>query len=114
MHAHILGDRPTPASATRHQDRLTPIAQPPVASRFEGVFQLRFFRCRQPNSPHRFCPPLMRTLSREYLKKEARSSGACISQLNDALVPLVSLMQQGNPVERISKQTSHAGRFGVP
>jgi hypothetical protein len=37
-----------------------------------------------------------------------------LSQLNDTLVPLVSFMQQGNPVERIGKQVSHAGRFGVP
>jgi hypothetical protein len=37
-----------------------------------------------------------------------------LSELEDSLVPLVTLVQQRNPVECIGKQASHAGRFGVP
>ena len=42
------------------------------------MFQLLLFRCRQPNPLHLFSSPLIRNLTRGYLKKDARSSSACI------------------------------------
>src|SRR5215470_391190 len=78
MHPQILGNGLALAPPTRHQDRLTPIAEASVSGRLEKVFQLLLFRCRQPNLPHLFSSPLMRNLTRGYLKKDARSSGACI------------------------------------
>jgi hypothetical protein len=50
-------------------------------SRLEKVCHLRLFRCRQPNPSHLFQPPLLRNLTRGYLKKDARSSGACMSAI---------------------------------
>jgi hypothetical protein len=50
------------------------------------VFQVRLFRYRQPNPPHLFLPPLMRNLTIGYLKKDARSSGACIMKRIRVLV----------------------------
>jgi hypothetical protein len=37
-----------------HQDRLTPVAEASVISRFEDLFQLRVFCGCQPDPPHRF------------------------------------------------------------
>src|SRR5262245_12063133 len=42
------------------------------------MFQLLLSRCRQPNLSHLFQPPLIRHLTRGYLKKDAKSSDACI------------------------------------
>src|SRR5215467_5021146 len=78
MHPQILGNGLALAPPTRHQDRLTPIAEASVSGRLEKVFQWLLFRCRQPNLPHLFSSPLMRNLTRGYLKKDARSSGACM------------------------------------
>jgi hypothetical protein len=40
---------------------------------------LFLFRWRQLNPPPLFQPPLLRNLTKEYHKKDAKSSGACIS-----------------------------------
>jgi hypothetical protein len=37
-----------------------------------------------------------------------------LGKLHHPVVPLVPNMQQGDPVEGIGTQASHAGRFGVP
>ena len=79
MHPQILGNGLALAPPTRHQDRLTPVAEAPITGRLEGVFQLLLFRCRQPNPPHLCQPPLVRNFTRGYLRKDAMSSGACIS-----------------------------------
>lgn len=79
MHAQILGDGPTLTAPARHQHRLAPVAEASVGGRLENVFEVRLFRCRQPNPLHRFCLPLMRHLTRGYLKKDVRSSGVCMS-----------------------------------
>jgi hypothetical protein len=42
------------------------------------VIQLFVFHCRQPNLLHLCPPPLVRHLTRGYLKKDAWSSDACI------------------------------------
>jgi hypothetical protein len=78
MPPHILGNGRALAPPTRHQDRLTPVAEAPITGRLEGVFQLLLFRCRQPNPPHLCQPPLVRNFTRGYLRKDAMSSGACI------------------------------------
>src|SRR5262245_60941853 len=79
MHPSILGNGLTLPPPARHQDRLTPVTEAPIAGRLEDVFQLLLFRCRQPNLPHLCQPPLLRNLTRGYLRKDAMSSGACIS-----------------------------------
>lgn len=38
----------------------------------------------------------------------------CLGERNHPLMPLVTRMQKGNPIERIGKQASHRERFGVP
>ncbi len=77
MDASILGNRLAFPPPMRHQDRLAPIAEASVISRFEDLVQLRLFCPRQPDPPHRF-PPLVQSCMRGYLKKDARSSAACI------------------------------------
>ena len=71
-----------------HQDRLAPAAEASVIGRFEDLFQLRLFWRRQPDPPHRF-PPLVQSCMRGYLKKDAKSSAACISVvvLQETLCP---------------------------
>jgi len=71
MHPQILGNGLALAPPTRHQDRLTPVAEASVIGRLESVFQLLLFRCRQPHPLHLFGPPLMRNLTKGYLKKDA-------------------------------------------
>src|SRR5262249_38908580 len=56
MHPQILGDGLALATPTGHQDRLAPVAESSVVGRLEGVFQLLFFRGRQPHPPHLFRP----------------------------------------------------------
>src|SRR5215475_10641914 len=78
MHAQILGNGLTLSPPARHQDRLTPVTEASVLGRLEEVFQLFVFRGRQLNQPHLFQPPLIRNLTKGYLKKDAKLSGACI------------------------------------
>ena len=75
MPPHILGNGRALAPPTRHQDRLTPVAEAPITGRLEGVFQLLLFRCRQPNPPH-LCQPLIRThkVMRASMKKQKAQS----------------------------------------
>jgi hypothetical protein len=63
----------------RHQDRLTPVTKASVIGRLEDVLSLLLFRCRQLNPLHLFSSPFLRPLTKGYLKKDAKSSGACIS-----------------------------------
>ena len=73
MHAHLLGDRPTPASATRPPDRRTPIAQPAVTGGFAGGGPLSVCRCRPPSLSPLFQPPHEQPHERvPPFKKEAR------------------------------------------
>src|SRR6476619_4813808 len=78
MHPQILGDGLALSTPARHQDCLTPVAEAPIAGLLEDVFQLFLFHCRQLNPPHLCQPPLVRNLTRGYLRKDAMSSGACI------------------------------------
>lgn len=64
MHAQILGDGPTLAAPTGHQDRLASVAESSVGGRLEGVFQLFVFRGCQLNPPPLCPPPLIRHLTR--------------------------------------------------
>jgi hypothetical protein len=77
MYLKILGNRLTLPPAMGHHDRLAPVTESSVMGRFEDLFQLRLCRCRQPDPPHLF-PPLVKSCPRGYLKKDARSSAACI------------------------------------
>ena len=78
MHPQILGDGLTLSTPARHQDRLTPVTEAPIAGRLEDVCQLFVFHCRQLHPPHLYPPPLWRNLTRGYLRKDAMSSGECI------------------------------------
>jgi hypothetical protein len=78
MHPSILGNGLTLPPPARHQDRLTPVPEASVMGRLEEVFQWLLCRCRQPHPPHLCQPPLVRNLTRGYLRKDAMSSGACI------------------------------------
>ena len=78
MPPHIVGDGLALPPPARQQDRLTPVTEAPVLGRLEEGFQWFVLRGRQLNPPPLFQPPLMRNLTRGYLKKDARSSGACI------------------------------------
>jgi hypothetical protein len=80
MYLKILGNRLTLPPAMGHHDRLAPVTESSVMGRFEDRFQLRLCRCRQPDPPHLF-PPLVKSCPRGYLKKDARSSAACIRRL---------------------------------
>jgi hypothetical protein len=78
MHPSILRNGLALPPPTRHQDRLAPVAAAAIGSRFEEVFQMYLFRGRQPDASHLVQPPCMRNCPREYLKKDAKSSAACI------------------------------------
>src|SRR5512132_3212988 len=78
MHPQILRDGLALSPPARHQDRLTPVTEASVIGRLEDVFQVLLFHCRQLNPPHLCQPPLLRNLTRGYLRKDAMSSGACI------------------------------------
>src|SRR5215475_203783 len=79
MYPQILGNRRALPPPIRHQDRLTPVAEASVIRRFEKLFQVRLFRLRQLDPPHR-SPPLVQSWTRGSLKKDARSSAACMSK----------------------------------
>src|SRR6516165_7011871 len=63
---------------TRHQDRLAPVAEASIGRGLEEVFQVCLVRGRQPDASHLVQPPCIRNCPRVYLKKEAKSSAACI------------------------------------
>jgi hypothetical protein len=54
------------------QDGLTPVAEASVISRFEELFQVRLFRGRQPDPPHRVLPLLLKTLREGTSKKRCK------------------------------------------
>jgi hypothetical protein len=79
MPPQILGDGRALAPPARHHYRLTPVTKASVSGRLKDVLSLLLFHCRQLNPLHLFSPPLLRILTKGYLKKDAKSSGACIS-----------------------------------
>src|SRR5678816_3330452 len=87
MHPQILRDGLALSSPARHQDRLTPVTEASVIGRLEDVFQVLLFHCRQLNPPHLCQPPLLRNLTRGYLRKDAMSSGACMRALQPQPLP---------------------------
>jgi hypothetical protein len=96
MYSQILGDGLALPSPACHQDRLTPVTEAAVSSRLEDVCQVLLFRCRQLNSSHLFSLPRMRNLTRGYLEKDARSSGACIRQRPS---PCLHILRQGEEAQ---------------
>src|SRR4030095_14504183 len=79
MDPSILGDDLALPATTCHQHCLASVTESSVLSRFEDLVQLRLFHGRQSDPSHLYHLPLIQNCTRGYLKKDARSSAACIS-----------------------------------
>jgi hypothetical protein len=72
MPPQILGDGRALAPPARHHYRLTPVTKASVSGRLKDVLSLLLFHCRQLNPLHLFSPPLLRSLTKGYLKKRCK------------------------------------------